>query len=150
MIKVANKFTSTFAALAMMGSAVAASTVAYAGTYTGTATVHKGITLSCAVSVDLYSTPGKAIVSIAPGDPLCGALTITSNPHNYTLVGGVLTVIGIRVETITLGNCFGDLSGTIVTNPDGSKTLTINDTIDPEIPGTGGCSVDGVLTKPAH
>lgn len=149
MIKVARKLTSTFAALAMIGSAVAGSTVAYAGTYTGTAVVTKGITLSCAVSVDLYSTPGKAIITIAPGDPLCGALTITSNPHNYTLVGGVLTIIGIRVETITLGNCFGDLSGTVITNPDGSKNLIIDDSIPPET-GTLPCFVIGNLYKPAH
>ncbi|MCG2840132.1 hypothetical protein L6Q21_03920 [Sandaracinobacter sp. RS1-74] len=144
------KFTSTFAVLAMMGYAVAASSVAHAGTYTGAVTVSKGLTFTCDATVDLYSTPGKALLTISPGDPLCSFLNITSNPHNYTESGGVLTIHGIRVETITLGNCYGDLSGTVTTNPDGSKTLNIADTIDPEIPGTGGCSVNGELWKPAH
>ena len=143
------KFTSAIAALAMMGSAVAASSAAYAGVYEGIVSVSKGLSFDCKVSVDLYATPGKAILTIEPGDPLCAALDITSNPHDYTETGGVLTIHDIRAETITLGNCFGDLSGTVVTNPDGSKTLTINDAIPPET-GTLPCSVVGELNKPPH
>jgi len=142
-------FTSTVAAIAMMGSAVAASSAAHAGTYEGIVTVTKGLSFDCEASVDLYSTPGKAILTISPGAPECAALNITSNPHDYTETGGVLTIEDIRVETITLGNCFGDLSGTVTTNPDGSKTLTVNDSIPPET-GSLPCLVEGELYKPPY
>lgn len=146
------KFTSAFAAMAMMSSAFAAGvTPAQAGTYTGTVDVFKGIALNCTASVDLYDPayPGKAVVNIGPPEPNCAALDITSNPHDYTLVGGVLTIEDLRVETITLGNCFGDLEGTVTDNPDGSKNLAVDAEIPPET-GTLPCFVSGTLYKPPH
>ena len=141
------KFTSAFAALALVGSAFAVP--AQAGVYTGTADVFKGIALNCAVSVDLYSTPGKAILNIGPPQPLCALLTVASNPHNYVISGSTITIQAVRATTITVGNCFGDLSGTMATLPDGTKTITF-DAVIPEETAGGPCYVSGTVSKPPH
>jgi hypothetical protein len=141
------KFASAFAALALVGSTFAVP--AQAGVYTGTANVFKGIPLTCEVSVDLYSTPGKAILNIGPPEPLCALLSITTNPHDYVISGSTITIQGVRATTITVGNCYGDLSGTMATLPDGTKTITF-DAVIPEEVGGGPCYVSGTVSKPAH
>ena len=146
------KISSALAALAMLSTSIMASSVAYAGTYTGVVTLIKGLTLTCTVTVDLYDPlhPGKAVIDISPPvSPECDDLFITSNPHKYDIVGGVLTIYDIRVETLSIGNCFGDLSGTVTDNVDGSKTLTVNSMIPAEF-GPLDCYVIGELWKPAH
>ncbi|KGB52708.1 hypothetical protein FG91_03455 [Sphingopyxis sp. LC81] len=148
------KFTSAFAALAMMGSAFAGAVApaqAQAQTYTGTVDVFKGIDLNCTASITLTpatATTGTATVAIGAPEPTCAALNITSNPHSYSLVGGALTIAGMRVETVTLGNCFGDLHGTVTTNPDGSGSIAVDDVLPPET-GTLPCYVSGTVYKPA-
>lgn len=126
----------------MMGSALAG-TAAQAQTYTGTVDVFKGIALNCTASITLNSTTGKATVAIGAPEATCAALNITSNPHDYTLVGGALTIVGVRVETITLGNCFGDLDG-VVTNPGATGSIAVDDELPPET-GTLPCFVSGTV-----
>ena len=43
--------------------------------------------------------------------------------------------------TITAGDCFGDLTGTI-----SGGVVTINDILEEVDPGTGDCSIDGSLS----
>lgn len=139
------KLTSAFAALAMMGSALAGAVAPAQAQYTGTVDVFKGIALNCTASITLNSTTGKATVAIGAPEATCAALNITSNPHDYTLVGGALTIVGMRVETVTLGNCFGDLHGT-VTNPGGTGSIAVDDVLPPET-GTLPCYVSGTVNN---
>lgn len=156
------KLTSTFAALAMIGSSFAGATAASAHSYTfqGPVTVFKGLELECTATV--VKTPdhdsagnhlntGTVTVSIAPPtDPRCAALTITSNPMNYVQgpagAGGWkdMTIYGFRAETITLGNCAGDV---VVKKREVSPGVWEMDvtTVIPEETGGGDCYIYGTI-----
>lgn len=135
------KLFSAVASFAMIGSAFAGSTaMAQTGVYTGTADVFKGIPLTCAVSADFASVPGKVVLSIVPPVASCAALSITTNPHNFTLVGTVLTVSGVDVNTITGSGCTGDLVADFT-----NDVISINTSI-PARPGdmTGDCTIETI------
>ena len=151
-MKALRKISTSLAAIAMVGSSLAVTTTASAGVFSGLLWMQKGILLQCHVEVDLYDTPGKAIVTISPGDAFCAALSITSNDHDYTYdpITGELVVEDVTVSTITDGDCRGDISGIVTVNEDGSKTLTIDETIEPVNPETQTCYVWGDLFKPPH
>lgn len=158
------KITSMLAALAMVGSGLAGATAASAHSYTfsGPVSVFKGISLNCTLTV--VKTPdhdsagnhlntGTVTVSIAPPpDALCAALNITSNPMNYVQgpagAGGWkdMTIYGFRAETVTLGNCYGDV---VVKKREVSSGVWEMDvtTVIPEEFAGGDCYVDGVIPQ---
>ncbi len=139
-----NKFTSSVAALAMIGSGfVGSAAMAQSGTYTGTADVFKGLALNCTVSADFDTTPGKVILNIDQPEALCGVLGITSNPHDYSVTGTALTVFDVDVNTITGGGCFDDLNATYA-----SDEITIDDELN-QRDGGGNCFItsNGPLTN---
>lgn len=163
------KFTSAFAALAMMSSAFVGSTTASAAhsyTYSGLVDVFKGIPLLCTVTV--VKTPdhdpvtgddlntGTVVITVGPPvDPLCGILNITSNPMIYTQgpadpVTGwkEMVVEDFRAETVTAGNCADD--EVIIKkrkNPvTGQWEMDVTTVISEET-GGGDCVIEGVIPK---
>ena len=158
------KFSSALAALAVVSSSFAWSTAAMAShsyTFQGPVTVFKGLELFCTATV--VKTPdhdpvtgadlntGTVTVSIAPPtDPRCSLLNITSNPMNY--VQGApdangwksMTIYGFRAETITLGNCYGDIVVKKREVSPGQWEMDVT-TVIPEEFGGGDCYVDGII-----
>lgn len=144
-----------FAKLVMFSSALVgaqfASTAAMAqtaptGVYSGNVDVEKGIQLTCVLTLDVNSTtPGKVGVSLTAGNPFCGALSFTGAPYNYTYTAGgggtgigTFTVHGVYVNTITAGDCSGDITATW----DGTEFLV--DTFLPTATtGTPDCTIVG-------
>ena len=157
------KFVTKISTLAMVSIALVGSSTASAHhsyTFTGDVAVFKGIPLNCVATV--VKTPdhdpitnaelntGTVNVSIVPGDANCALLTVTSNPMRYTQgapdVDGWkdMTVNGLRVTTITIGNCYGNI--TVRKGPvgPGQWAMEIDTTIPEEFAG-GDCSVLGLL-----
>lgn len=107
-----------FAKIAMVASAFliphAANATAPSGTLTGTVDVYKGVSATCALSLDL-NTAGKAKISLT-GGVVCDALQFVypdANGYNtsYDSVNSVFTVEDVYVKTYTAGDCAGDISG---------------------------------------
>lgn len=159
------KFTSAISAIAIIGSAFGVATAASAHSYTfsGPVDVFKGISLECTATIvktpdhdpvtNAHLNTGTVTVSIAPPtDPRCAALNITSNPMNYVQgaagAGGwkEMTIYGFRAETITLGNCYGDV---VVKKREVSPGVWEMDvtTVIPEETTGGDCFVDGVIPQ---
>lgn len=133
------KIFSAVASFAMISSTfVGGAAMAQTGVYTGTADVFKGIPLNCTVSADFASVPGKVVLGIVPPVASCAALSITSNPHNFTVIGTTLTVSNVDVNTITGSGCTGDLVATF-----DNDVISINTSI-PARPGdlTGDCFIE--------
>lgn len=150
--------TLAMASVALVGASSASAHHSY--TFTGDVAVFKGISLTCVATV--VKTPdhdpvtgadlntGTVNISIVPGDSNCALLTITSNPMSY--VQGAadqdgwkdMTVQGLRVETITIGNCYGPI--TVRKGPlgGGQWGMEIDTTIPQEF-GGGDCQVSGFL-----
>lgn len=141
-----NKFTSSIAALAMIGAGfVSSAAMAQSGLYTGTADVFKGIALNCVVTADFDSTAMTVDLNITSPEPSCAALGIISNPHAYTVTGGVITIEDVNVNTITGGGCFDDL---IATYDAVNDTVSVDDELTQRDAG-GNCFItsNGPLTK---
>lgn len=141
-----NKFTSSFAALALIGSAcMSSAAIAQSGTYTGTADVFKGIPLNCVVSADFDPSTSTAILTISSPEANCALLSIISNPHTYTVTGSTVTVNDVNVNTITNGGCLDDL---IATYDSVADTISVNDVLSARDAG-GDCTIEsnGPLTK---
>lgn len=140
------KFSAFIAASAMVGAALTSgAAMAQSGTYTGDADVEKGLELTCAVSATFNATTGKADLSISTPEASCAALSIISNPHDYTVTGSTVTIEDVNVNTITNGGCLDDLTVTYNATND---TITVSDVLAAR-DGGGDCSIDSVgpLTK---
>lgn len=132
----------SLAKIAMVASALFIPQVAHAtppsGTLTGTVVVQKGIQLVCNLTLNISG--GSATIALTPGDPNCAALNFNNQPYATSYTGGatgIFTVHNVDVTTITLGDCYGNISG----NWDGT-TLTINTTLPPKTGGPA-CTVVG-------
>ena len=157
------KFATKISTLALVSFALMGATTASAHhsyTFTGNVSMFKGIPLTCVATV--VKTPdhdpitnaelntGTVTVSLSPGDTNCNLLAITSNPMTYTQgapdVDGWkdMTVNGLRVSTITIGNCYGNI--TVRKGPIGPGQWGMEiDAVVPEEFGGGDCSVNGFL-----
>lgn len=153
------KFSSAIAAMALIGSAlVSTSAAAQVGTYTGYADVFKGIPLNCAVSIQIISFTqtssglnpvsghGTANLNITSPEPNCDLLSVTSNSHTFNVDSGAITINNVRAETITIGNCYGNMVGELVNLGSGNWEMVFDTIIKEEI-GGGDCYVSGVVTK---
>ena len=156
------KITSALAAFAMVSSSFGIATAASAHSYTfqGLVNVTKGISLECTLTV--VKTPdhdengnhlntGTVVVTIGPPEPLCAALNITSNPMNYVqgaadpITGWKdMTIYDFRAETITLGNCAGDVEVKKREVSPGNWEMDVT-TVIPEESTGGPCIVDGII-----
>ncbi|MGK2286272.1 hypothetical protein [Pedomonas sp. V897] len=135
-----------FLPIAVIASALLVPHIAHAspptGTLTGTVVVHKGITLTCTLTLTI-SSGGTATIALTPGDSNCAALSFNNQPYATSYSGGstgTFTVKDVDVSTITLGDCKGDISGTWT-----GSTLVINATLPPKTGGPS-CSVVGTAS----
>ena len=119
-------------------------------TISGTVTVQKGTgpLLTCTATAGLDgSSPSTSTqvtsLSLTGGFlGLCATVQFPNVPHNITQGGGVFQVDDVYADTtITAGDCFGDLTGTI-----SGGVVTINDILEEVDLGTGDCSIDGSLS----
>ena len=145
-------------------SAQAVSAVTYtpAGAWEmqGPVTVKKGLTLNCTLNIkgnvpeaapDAHGTASHGhvlnVTSVTLSGGLCGTVTFSGLPYStsytpLTATTGTLTLHNVYVNTITSGNCAGDISGTWDNT---AKTLTVNATLPAATAGTADCTVNGVL-----
>ena len=162
------KIVMAFMASASLFAAQTANATTYtpAGTWTfsGTVQVQKGSgpVLNCAATVVVtvpnaapdahgsasHGHSATANVSLAMGDLGCITVGITSNPHTVSATGSgtgaQVTIANVYADTtITPGDCAGNLTATFANGtPD---TLTVATTLPAVTPGTGDCTIDGVL-----
>lgn len=161
-----SNFTKAFSVLALAGVSLfgaSAANAAHSYTFTGSVNVFKGIPLTCFATV--VKTPdhdpvtgldldtGTVEIDIGPGEPNCALLDITSNPMDYEQgppdIDGWkdMVIYGLRVETITIGNCYGNITVQKRYNPiTGKWEIRINTSIPEEHAG-GPCFVNGTLTS---
>lgn len=130
----------------MIGAAcVSSAAMAQSGTYSGTADVFKGIPLNCTVTADFDPATSTVVLNISSPQAACAALSIISNPHDYSVTGSTVTIEDVNVNTITGGGCLDDLT---VTYNSTSDTITVDDVLSAR-DGGGDCSIvsNGPLTK---
>jgi hypothetical protein len=143
------KIATFLAASLALVSAQAANATTYSPTGTwvfqGTADVYKGIQLNCnvTVTVNASATSATATMSLSGGFlNLCNTVGFDPSytPYNVTYDSATSTVTleDVYVNTITSGDCFGDVSA--IWN-DATNTLTVNDTIEEAVPGSGDCVI---------
>lgn len=110
----------------------------------GTVTVHKGLTLNCPLTINATAGTTASATPSFSGFP-CGTITFNGTPYLAELQpdGTTLTLFNVSVNTITSGGCSGDISGQWDNN---AKTLTVSATLPETTPGTGDCTINGVLT----
>jgi hypothetical protein len=118
------------------GSAAMAQT-APNGTFTGVVVATKGITLTCDLTVTVNSSTNTGTIAMTPGDALCSALQFNNMPYTTSYASGVLTFLNVDVSTISIGDCYGNISAAW----DGS-TLTISTVLPPKSAGRP-CTIDG-------
>ncbi len=121
---------------AFFGSSAMAQT-APNGTLTGVVVATKGITLTCDLTLTLDAANNKGSIAMTAGDTNCAALQFNSMPYTTSYSGGVLTLHNVDVTTITLGDCYGNISGSW----DGT-TLTIDSFLPAKTAGPA-CTVVG-------
>jgi len=147
-------------AAALFGAQAAyATTYTPAGTFhaTGTLTVQKGLTLTCAADFTIVvpnaapdahgsaSHGHSATVTAATlTGGLCGAVTLNNFPWAMSLVGSNLVFTGVAATTITPGNC---LPGTVQGAWNNTtRTVTfVNQTLTGGS-GSANCVINGSLT----
>ncbi len=72
----------------------------------------------------------------------CETVQFPNVPHSITQGGGAFQVNGVFADTtITPGDCFGDLTGTV-----SGGVVTFNDILDEVVASTGDCTIDGSLS----
>lgn len=129
------------ASTALVGSQFAAvsamAQTAPNGTLTGSVVATKGITLDCELTLTVNSSTNKGSIAMTPGDSLCNALVFNNMPYDTVYSAGVLTFKNVDVTTISLGDCYGDISAAW----DGS-VLTIDTTLPPKTGGPA-CVIEG-------
>ncbi|MBN8813283.1 MULTISPECIES: hypothetical protein [Sphingomonas] len=108
------------------------------GVLNGVVVATKGITVTCDLKLTLDAANNKGSIEMNPGDTNCAALHFNNMPYTTSYSAGVLTFHNVDVTTITIGDCYGDISGTW----DGS-TLTISGAVLPPHTGGPACTVDG-------
>lgn len=139
-------------ALTMAGAALCAlsPTVALAqSAISGTVVVQKGSgpQLTCTATAGLDgSTPETSTqvtsLSLSGSFGLCSTVQFPNVPHDISQGGGDFTVEGVYADTtITPGDCFGDLDGTV-----SSGVVSLNATLPEVDSGTGDCTIAGSLS----
>ena len=131
-----SKLKAAIAAISVLSTPLALSSPVQAHhsyTFVGKLNMFKGIRLNCTVTVvktPSHTTPGTGTVTvnISAPDALCPALVVTSNPSTYDQSGSDLTINDVYVQTITAGDCEGDITGT---------KHYIGPGVDPALPGGG-------------
>ncbi|WP_332820346.1 hypothetical protein [Sphingopyxis sp.] len=140
----------------MMGSvamftAQAANATTYSPTgawsFSGTVDVNKGIALTCTLDLDATTTSSTATATPALSGGafgLCGTIGFTGAPYNvsYNSSTSTLTIEDVYVNTITSGDCAGDISGTW---DEVNNTITI-DAVLPAVSGGGDCTIAGTIS----
>lgn len=132
---------SAFVGAQLASTAAMAQTAPATGTYSGTVVVQKGLTLTCTLGLNINASAGTVAVSLTPGDANCAALSFVGNPYSYTYSAGVFTINDVYVDTITIGDCAGDISA----DWDGS-TFLIDTILPTATPGTADCSIVGTAS----
>ncbi len=118
-------------------------------TISGTVTVQKGNgpQLMCTATAGLNgSSPSTSTqvtsLSLTGSLGFCETVQFPNVPHSITQGGGAFQVNGVFADTtITPGDCFGDLTGTI-----SGGVVTINDILEEVDLGTGDCTIAGSLS----
>lgn len=109
--------------------------------YSGLVTITKNITITCPSVFITNSSGGIVDISFTslfePSDPNCNVLIVVSNPHDYTYGFGAFAINDLRISTITLGDCAGDISA----DWDGIS-FTI-DTVIPALFAGPDCTIQG-------
>lgn len=150
--------------VALLGAQTAAATEAYIApaapwSFSGTVNVNKGIALTCNVTVDL-SGPDDASDTSPPFSHtdvanlsaditlsggflgLCASVSVDPVPAgNISYAGGTFTLHDVFVQTITSGDCQGDLVGTW---NGGAQTLSVSGSLPPATGGNA-CTMSGTL-----
>ena len=110
-----NLATVAIMSVALLGSQVANAhhVPAPSGALSGIVTVKKGLELECQLDMNFNPSTGMVGISLTPGDPRCAALVLSSSSYGYSYNPGTheVTVNGVYVTTITLGDCTGNISG---------------------------------------
>lgn len=129
-------------------AAIAQSTVS---TISGTLVVQKGNgpVLSCNATIGLdgaspETSNNVTSISLTGGGilQLCTTVQFPNVPHSIVQSGGDFDVIDVYADTtITAGDCFGDLEGTV-----SGGVVTLNASLPEVDPGTGDCTVSGSLS----
>jgi hypothetical protein len=114
------------------------------GTYRGLVNVHKGISLTCTLELKVNApTAGKATVSYfgPPNSLACSTVTFDSQPYDYTFdpLSGDLTLSGVHVNTITIGDCAGSITATWV-----DDTILVDSALPAATAGNP-CTIEGAL-----
>lgn len=132
---------SVFIGAQIASTAAMAQTAPATGTYSGTVVVMKGLTLTCTLTLNVNATNSTVGVSLTPGDANCAALGFVGNPYSYTYSAGVFTINDVYVDTITIGDCAGDISA----DWDGT-TFFIDTFLPTATPGTPDCTIVGTAS----
>lgn len=122
--------------------------------FSGAVDVYKGISLTCnltlTVNVDAAGTGATATPALSGGTlGLCSTITFSNTPYTVSYSGGVLTLHNVYADTITSGDCAGNISASW---DDSTNTIDIVNAVLPEVDaGTGDCIINGpiTLTSPA-
>lgn len=134
-------FSSALVGAQLASTAAMAQTAPATGSYSGTVIVKKGLTLSCTLTLNVNATASTVGVSLTPGDANCAALGFVGNPYSYTYSSGVFTIYDVYVDTITIGDCAGDISA----DWDGS-TFLIDTLLPTATTGTPDCTIEGTAS----
>jgi len=114
------------------------------GTYHGNVDVQKGLAFSCVIGLNVNSTSDTVSVSLNSGSPFCAFLSFSGNPYSYSFnsTTGQFIVHNVYVNTITSGDCAGDISATW-----NGTQFTIDATLPP-VNDDQECSIEGTATAP--
>lgn len=166
------KLLSTLVACTMLTSGTAANAQSHSNPYvtpaatpahvwSGSLTLSKGaiITVNCDITVTL-SGPNNAgdgvagshtdeanstvTVDISAGDATCDELWSTVD-GGWSYSSNMLTLHNVYVNTFLVpGNCRDDID---ITWNAGAQTLSVNDSMNPDTPLTGSCTLFGTLSR---
>lgn len=145
-------------ALALGAMAFISSQSAVAQTYspagqtfhaTGSLTVKKGLTLTCAADFTLVVDSTGKIAKVTTGSlsgALCGAVTLTNFDWAVSYDGTYVYFDSVAATTITPGNCAPTKIRATWNNASPGSLTFVNATLPPVTPGTGNCVINGTLS----
>lgn len=137
----------------MMSSAAVATSPVYSPSlpwnFNGIVSVFKGVPLSCEVNVDIDSAGATITLTPNPASPggynaLCSSVIPNHVPTadiDYNATTKNLTFKNVFIQTITAGDCQGDIVGNWNV---GSQTLTVSGSMPAATAGAA-CTMSGVL-----
>lgn len=138
----------TFGAQMISTSAMAQVTPPPSKTYKGIVDVEKGLAFKCLLSMTVDAGTSTVTVSLTPPAPptpsACSLLSFVGNPYSYTFnpANGDFKVVGVFVNTITAGDCSGDITATW----DAVAQEFVIDTFLPAATAGPDCTVVGIAS----